>query len=157
SNQGPAVDALIHLPATGRNGAPTPLTPFLGLPIIAQGSVPAPIPTASEMALFATDSLTIGSRLPLKGDIWCHGGIRLNARSPHVLTGNVTSGNGIRVTGDSLFVVGNMLCRGDIQYSPTMFVDGVLADNAELFAPMVMPALPTVPSVTFRADTVSVP
>jgi len=157
TNLGPAADAIVTLPATGRNGADSPVQPFLGLSPFVQGSVAAPIPTASEIALFATDSITVGSRLPLKGDVWCNGGIRFNARSPHVFTGSLTAGNGINVTGDSLFCVGNMLSRGSIRLAPTTFMDGVYAEYAEMYAPMLMPPVPAAPSLVFQAATVNVP
>src|SRR5207244_9651309 len=39
---GPAADATRHLSATGRNGADTPLKPFIDLPAFSLTSVPAP-------------------------------------------------------------------------------------------------------------------
>ena len=154
---GPAMDATLHLPATGRSGADTPLKPFLNLSPFTLTSVPAPDPTTSELTLFATDTITCSSRLNVAGEIWCNGGVRMNSRIPHQLHGDITSGSNIVVTGDSLLMVGNMLSKGPISLSPGTFMDGVYASNCEYFAPMAMPALPAVPDLPLIQSSVSVP
>ena len=152
------VDGTMRLPATGRSGASTPLKSFLNLPVFSATSLPAPDPNAAEIALFATDSVTITSRMDLEGDIWCNGGVRMASRMGHGFHGDITAGpGGIQVSGDSLEMVGNMMAKGAITLSPLTFIDGVAAPNAEFYAPMAMPALPALPSLPLIRSSVSVP
>ena len=153
---GPAADATLHLPATGRNGADSPVQPFLHLSPFTPTNFPAPDPTASELALFATDTITCATRMAMQGDVWCNGGVRLNSRVPHTYHGDVM-GDHIQVTGDSLLMVGNMMAKRQITMSPTASLDGLVSEYSEYFAPMVMPTLPATPALPLIQTTISVP
>lgn len=158
TNLGAGVDATMRLPATGRGGAGTPVRPFLNLPIFSAATIPAPDPSTAELVLFATDSVTCASRMGLEGDIWCNGGVRMSSRLSHDYKGDIVAGpNGIRVTGDSLLMIGNMMSKGAIQLPPTAFLDGVVADNIEYYAPLTMPALPPLPALPLIESIVTVP
>ena len=154
---GPAADATIRLPATGRSGASTPLKPFLNLPVFNATTLPAPNPIQAEMALFATDSVTITSRMDLEGDVWCNGGVRIASRAGHHMQGDVTAGGPIVVNGDSLRMTGSMTARGPIQLPELTFMDGFAAANADYFAPLAMPALPATPVLPLLQSSVTVP
>ena len=155
---GPAADAIIRLPATGRSGSGMPVKAFLNIPVFSAVTLPAPDPAAAEIAIFATDSVTVTSRLDLDGDIWCNGGVRMASRMGHNFHGDITAGpNGIQVTGDSLLMVGNMMSKGAVRLTNTTFMDGVAASNAEFYAPLAMPALPALPALPLLAASVTVP
>ena len=158
TNLGVGVDATLRLPATGRGGSNTALRSFLNLPLFGASSLSAPDQATSELVLFATDSITCASRMTLEGHIWCNGGVRMSSRVPHTYTGDIVSGaNGIQVTGDSLFLIGNMVSRGSVRVNPTTFIDGVAASNAEVYAPLAMPPLPPLPALPLIQSVVTVP
>jgi len=154
---GTATDAIIRLPAVGRGGASTPLMPFLNQPLLSLNSFTAPDPAASQIALFATDTITCSSRMTLRGDLWCNGGIRLTSRQEHVLQGDVISGGDVTVEGDGLRQRGNIMAKGTVSMTPTSFVDGEVGSHVDYYLPMAMPALPPTPSLPLIQSTVTVP
>jgi cytochrome c peroxidase len=113
-----SADAIIRLPATGRGGATAALRPFLNQPLLNVNSFPAPEPTSSQLALFATDSITCASRLKLDGDIWCNGGIRLTSRQEHVCFGDVIAGGDVTLAGEGLRLRGNIMAKGNLTMTP---------------------------------------
>ena len=155
---GPAADAIMRLPATGRSGATTPVRAFLNLPVFSATTLPAPEPTLGALTLFATDSITITSRMDLEGDIWCNGGVRVASRMGHSMHADITAGpGGIQISGDSLEIAGNLMAKGPITLSPLTFMDGFAAPNAEFYAPLAMPALPALPVLPLIRTSVNVP
>src|SRR5204863_6968404 len=133
----------IRLPATGRGGASAPIRSFLNLPVFAMNALPAPSPTAAQLALFATDSINCASRMNLKGDLWCNGSISFTSRQDHTLEGDVIAGGNVSLAGDGMVMRGNIMAKGMLAMTPTSRIDGVTGDHVEYYAPMLMPALPT--------------
>ncbi|MEY4070669.1 MAG: hypothetical protein RL721_1283 [Candidatus Eisenbacteria bacterium] len=157
ANPGAASDAIIRLPATGRNGATTPIRPFMNLAPFSATSLPAPNPTTAELALFATDSVTIASVKTNNGDIWSNGTVRITSRQPREYKGDIVAGRSIVVTGDTLVMTGNMMSKGSISLTPNAFLDGEAAPFVEYYAPLAMPALPALPTLPLLQSTVNVP
>jgi cytochrome c peroxidase/cytoskeletal protein CcmA (bactofilin family) len=143
---GQAANATFTLPATGSGGAAAPVQPFLNLPVFDSTPVPAPNPVFSGLALFATDTLTVATEVNLLGDLWSNGQIRVtgvsNARR---LDGDLTAGGDIIVAGDSTVIAGSVMAHGNATLSPGVTLEnGVAGGSVEFFAPLVMPALPSV-------------
>ncbi len=143
---GQAANATFTLRSTGRSGAGAPVQPFLNLPVFDPSSVPAPNPVFSGLALFATDTLVVGTEQDLLGDLWSNGLLRVTAEEhPHTLYGDLTAGGNIRVDGDSTMIAGSVMARGSASLSSGITLqDGVVGGFVEYFAPLTMPALPSV-------------
>jgi cytochrome c peroxidase len=154
---GTAADAIIRIPANGRGGASQPLRPFLNEPLLNMNAIAAPNPTASEIALFATDSISSASRMNCKGDIWCNGSIRLTSRQDHSNQGDVIAGGNVTLSGDGMRLRGNVMAKGQFTTTATSFVDGVTGGQCEYFVPMAMPALPPLPNLPLVQAAVTVP
>lgn len=156
SRPGTALDAPLTIPAVGRLGQTTPLGRYLGLPLFDFTTVPAPDPNRAQLALFASDSIIAGSRLDCDGDIWSNKVVRITSRFPRKFSGDVIAGTSITVSGDSLRLRGNFISKGTVSLVPTTIVDGITAPAIETYMPMVMPTVPTAPTLTLAAKTVSV-
>ncbi len=142
-----AADVLERVPATGRGGASTPLRSFLNVPVFDGKPVPPPNPVYSDIALFATDTMTVvNTSADVMGDVWCSGSVRLSSKLKHTFSGDIVSGGSVTVTGDTTVFQGSIMARGAVNLAPTtLFKDGVAGGNIEYYAPMPQQPLPPLP------------
>jgi cytochrome c peroxidase len=154
-----AADVQERVAATGRNGATEPLKSFLNVPVFDGKTLPAPNPVYSDIALFATDTMTVvNTSADVMGDVWCSGNIQLNSKLKHTFLGDITSGGSVTVTGDTTVFQGSIMARGPVTLAPTtLFKNGVAGGNVEYFAPMQQQPLTALPVLPLIRGTVNVP
>ena len=144
---GQAANATFTLPAVGRNGGDA-IQPFLNLPVFDPSPIAVPNPVFSGMALFATDSLFVGTRRDTEGDLWSNGVLRIaGATGSRTMNGDITAGGDVIVRGDSTIINGSIMARGAVSLSPGSGVtlpDGLVGSYVEFYAPLAMPTLPSV-------------
>src|SRR5262249_4439274 len=110
---GQAEDATLNLPATGAAGAARPVQAVLGLPVFAPSPIPAPTPVFSDLAMFATDGISISTRVAAHGDLWSNGDISLGGNGVFQFTGDIVAGGDVSIGGsDATIVDGNIMARG---------------------------------------------
>ena len=153
------LDVLQRLPAVGRTGDVTPLTSFLKVPVFDGKAVDAPNPTYSDIALYASDSMTVvNTSADVMGDVWCNGSVNISSKLKHTFTGDITSGGSVRVTGDTTVFEGSIMARGPVTLAPTTrFKNGVAGGNIEHYSTMPQQPLPPLPVLPFIRGTVTVP
>ncbi|HEY6194435.1 MAG TPA: cytochrome c peroxidase [Candidatus Eisenbacteria bacterium] len=153
-----ASDVLERIPANGRGGATAPLRSFLNLPVFDGKPVDAPNPVYSNIALYATDTVTVATSADVTGDVWCSGPVRVSSAAKHTFTGDITAGGSVTVTGDSTLFQGSIMARGPVSLAPTTsFKNGVAGGNVEYYAPMPQQALPDLPVLPLIKKMVVVP
>ena len=155
---GQAAEVFERVPATGRTGATVPLKSFLSAPVFDGKAVPAPNPVYSDIALYATDMLTVATSADVMGDVWCGGSVKVSSTLKHTFSGDITAGGNVTVSGDSTVFQGSIMARGALVLAPTTsFKNGVGGGNVEYYASMPQQALPALPVLPLIRSTVNVP
>jgi len=154
---GQAQDMRVTLPAIGRNGASTPLRPFLDAPLFDPAPVAAPEPTRSHVVFFAQDSLVVRTRDAQEGDLWSNGVLSVTGTNGLTLTGDLVAGGNASLNGvTTLF--GSCLARGSLSLGASVVTtNAIVGGGVPYFVPLVMPSVPgDLPpgAATARATTI---
>src|SRR5207249_107726 len=123
----------VTLPATGAAGAASPVQPFLGLPVFDPSPIPAPNPVFSNIAIFATESISMGTRVASQSDLWSNGDVSMGGNGVFNFTGDIVAGGDVSIGGsDSTNVTGNIMAHRSVSLNPRAVLPEVVDPNAEM-------------------------